>query len=121
MNFKTVSQDLEPRLFHTKNWDAPPGWPAADLALQRKRDAGKVFWPARLRRETTMSLKWIANELRLGGWTYVAIWRVERNKNANREDTCRTVKRIAERLQMGTPGHANLPSNHQAASFLATS
>ena len=26
----------------------------------------------RLRRETTMSLKWIAQELRMGSWTYVA-------------------------------------------------
>jgi len=31
-----------------------------------------VFLAARLRRETTVSLKWIANELHMGSWTYVS-------------------------------------------------
>ncbi len=69
-----------------------------------------MFWAARLRPGTTMtmSLKWIANELRMGGWTYVANLRTERHKNVNREDTYLSVKWIAERLQIGTPGYANL-------------
>jgi hypothetical protein len=79
------------------------------LGLQRKGEAGKVFWAARLRPGTTMtmSLKWIANELRMGGWTYVANLRTERHKNVNREDTYLSVKWIAERLQMGTLGCGN--------------
>jgi hypothetical protein len=42
------------------------------LALHRKGDGRKVSLAARLRRETTMSLKWIANELHMGSWTYVS-------------------------------------------------
>jgi hypothetical protein len=50
------------------------------LGLRRKGEAGKVCWAARLRREIIMSLKWIANERRMGGWTCVANLLVERRK-----------------------------------------
>ena len=62
------------------------GWQAADLALHRKGDAHKVTLAARLRRETTMSLKWIASELHMGSWTYVSNLLAERNKGVNSED-----------------------------------
>ena len=48
------------------------GWEGKELRQRRKGDAGKVQVALRLRRETTMSLKWIAQELRMGSWTYVA-------------------------------------------------
>ena len=32
----------------------------------------RVFAGARLRKETTMSLKWIAEQLEMGSWTYVS-------------------------------------------------
>ena len=44
-----------------KEWQARP-----------KGDKGKVRLARRLRKETTMSLKWIARELNMGSWTYVS-------------------------------------------------
>jgi REP element-mobilizing transposase RayT len=42
------------------------GWKEADLAQIRKNAPGKLALAARLRRETTMSLKWIAARIQLG-------------------------------------------------------
>jgi len=48
------------------------GWSGAELAQRRKGDPEKVALARRLGAETTMSLKWIASELRMGSWTYVS-------------------------------------------------
>jgi REP element-mobilizing transposase RayT len=48
------------------------GWDQAALRQARKGDKGKVRLAARLRKETTMSLKWIAQRLEMGSWTYVS-------------------------------------------------
>ena len=51
------------------------GWEPEELQRRRKGDKQKVKLPRKhsgLRRETTMSLKWIAEELRMGSWTYVS-------------------------------------------------
>jgi hypothetical protein len=45
------------------------GRTAEDLKSRRKGDVKKVRISQRLRSETTMSLKWIAGELRMGTWT----------------------------------------------------
>jgi REP element-mobilizing transposase RayT len=42
------------------------GWQASDLADRRKNDPGKLALAARLRRETTLPLKWITARVRLG-------------------------------------------------------
>jgi len=42
------------------------GWTEAELASQRKSAPGKLALAARLRRETTLPLKWIAARVRLG-------------------------------------------------------
>ena len=42
------------------------GWTESELVLQRKSAAGKLALAARLGRETTMPLKWIAARVRLG-------------------------------------------------------
>jgi putative transposase len=42
-----------------------------ELLGRRKGDAGKVAIARRLRKESTMSFKWIAERLRMGAWTYV--------------------------------------------------
>jgi len=42
------------------------GWTEADLMSQRKNAPGKLDLAARLRRETTMSLRWIATRVHLG-------------------------------------------------------
>jgi hypothetical protein len=42
------------------------------LPAMRKGDKLKVSLARRLRRETTMTLKWIARRLHMGSWTYVS-------------------------------------------------
>jgi len=48
------------------------GWTAEDLKHRQKGDAKKVRIAQRLRAETTMTLKWIAEELQMGAWTHVS-------------------------------------------------
>ena len=48
------------------------GWREEELARMRKGDQVEVKLAQRLRRETTMSLKWIARRLQMGSWTYVS-------------------------------------------------
>jgi REP element-mobilizing transposase RayT len=48
------------------------GWTEEDLKRRRKGDAKKVRIAQRLRAETTMTLKWIAEELQMGAWTHVS-------------------------------------------------
>jgi REP element-mobilizing transposase RayT len=47
-------------------------WGEADLLERRKGDREKVKMALRLRRETTMTLKWIAQRLQMGSWTHVS-------------------------------------------------
>ena len=42
------------------------GWQESDLANRRKNDPAKLALAARLRRETTLPLKWITARVRLG-------------------------------------------------------
>jgi len=48
------------------------GWTEAEVAQRRKGDPGKVRIARRLRRETTMTLSWIAARLKMGVWTHVS-------------------------------------------------
>jgi hypothetical protein len=48
------------------------GWTAADLRQTGKGDERKLRMAARIRKETTMSLKWMAQHLAMGGWTHVS-------------------------------------------------
>jgi len=48
------------------------GWNAAALRQATKGDERKVRLAARIRGETTMSLKWIAEHLAMGSWTHVS-------------------------------------------------
>jgi REP element-mobilizing transposase RayT len=47
-------------------------WTESDLAGRAKDDARKVRIAQRLRAETSVTLKWIAQHLRMGTWTHVA-------------------------------------------------
>jgi len=47
------------------------GWMEEDLRLGRKFDPVKIKLAARLRQETTMTLKWIAQRLQMGAWTHL--------------------------------------------------
>jgi len=48
------------------------GWDDDELRARRKGHRAKVMLARRLRRETTLSLKWIAQRLQMGSWTYVS-------------------------------------------------
>ncbi len=48
------------------------GWSEAELGERAKGDKGKVAMAARLRRETTMTLKWVAERLAMGSWSNVS-------------------------------------------------
>jgi hypothetical protein len=47
-------------------------WDEKSLVARRKGDAGKVAIAQRLRRETTVTLAWIANRLQMGTQTHLA-------------------------------------------------
>jgi len=47
------------------------GWKPSDLVQRRKSDPVKIALAQRLRRETTMPLKWICQELKMGAWKSV--------------------------------------------------
>jgi REP element-mobilizing transposase RayT len=47
-------------------------WTHHTLRSRRKGDSEKVKIASRLRRETIMTLKWIARQLEMGGWTNVS-------------------------------------------------
>lgn len=47
-------------------------WTEAALGDRHKGDPGKVRIARRLRKETTMTLKWIAGRLQMGVWTHVS-------------------------------------------------
>lgn len=47
-------------------------WDEKTLAVLRKGDAGKVAIAQQLRRETTMTLAWIAERLQMGARTHLA-------------------------------------------------
>ena len=48
------------------------GWTKAELKRWRKGDARKVALARRLREQTTVSLRWIAENLHMGTWTHVS-------------------------------------------------
>ena len=47
-------------------------WRESDISKESKGAPQKVEIARRIREETTMSLKWIATRLSMGGWKYVA-------------------------------------------------
>ena len=61
------------------------GWTERDLEQRSKGDPAKVELAWRLRRETTMTLKWIAARLKMGTWTYVSNCLVARRKDEKRQ------------------------------------
>ena len=48
------------------------GWKETDLAARRKGHREKLKLAIRLRDETTMTVKWIAERLRMGTWTHLS-------------------------------------------------
>jgi putative transposase len=65
------------------------GWREADLSLRRKGDPEKVQMASELRTQTTMTLKWIAQRLKMGVWTHVSnclVQKRKKGKNVNSYD-----------------------------------
>jgi putative transposase len=58
-------------------------WTEQDLELRPKSDRVKIL-AVRLRRETTMTLKWIASRLHMGAWTHLNKRLYEHRKLENR-------------------------------------
>jgi len=48
------------------------GWTKAELKRRRKGDEAKIVLARRLREETAVSLRWIAENLYMGTWTHVS-------------------------------------------------
>jgi hypothetical protein len=48
------------------------GWEEDQVRARGTGHRAKVKLTRRLRQETTMSLKWIAQRLQMGAWTYVS-------------------------------------------------
>jgi len=61
------------------------GWVESEWTRRRKGDTHKVNLGRRLRAETTMSLAWIAEHLRMDIWSYVSNL-LMKTKSANSED-----------------------------------
>ncbi len=68
------------------------GWRESELANRGKGDKEKVAIAARLRRETTMTLKWLAQRLAMGNWTNVSNLLGAANNARRRKKHGRTVK-----------------------------
>ena len=60
-------------------------WTEAELARRRKGDPEKVEIASQLRAHTTMTLKWIAQRLKMGAWTHVSNCLVQKRK---RDEKC---------------------------------
>lgn len=59
-------------------------WNDADLARRRKGDLEKVEIAWGLRQQTSMTLKWIAQKLHMGSWTYLSnLLAIKRKENEN--------------------------------------
>ena len=61
------------------------GWKETDLMERRKGDPEKIKMAVRLRRETTMTLRWVATKLQMGSWTYLSnLLGQERSRKKNK-------------------------------------
>ena len=57
------------------------GWSDAELSRRRKGDPQKVEIASQLRARTTMTLKWIAQRLKMGAWTHLSNCLVQKRKH----------------------------------------
>ena len=53
------------------------GWTAKDLAARSKGDVRKVRMARRLRMETSVTWKWISEQLHMGTWTHAASLKIK--------------------------------------------
>jgi len=63
-------------------------WTESQLSSRRKGDPGKVEIAWRLRRETMMTLRWIADRLQMGTWTSVSNYLAQKRKLNEKKQKC---------------------------------
>ena len=66
------------------------GWSEAELRERAKGDKEKVAMAVRLRRETTMTLKWMAERWEMGSRGYLA-WLLGRRNRAPKPKSCENI------------------------------
>ena len=79
-------QEKANRLVDEELWRL--GWTEKELEQRPKGDKQKVETARMLHQQTTMTLKWIAQRLHTGSWTYVSnLLHQNQHPNVNSEDT----------------------------------
>ncbi len=66
---------------------AKAGWTEQELGTRSKGDPVKVAVAARLRQETTVTLKWISKRLQIGAWTHLNKRLYEQRKSNERPES----------------------------------
>ena len=61
------------------------GWTEAQLPLKPKGDPVKLAMATRLRQETTVTLKWISQQLAMGAWTHLNRRLYEKRRDEERK------------------------------------
>ena len=64
-------------------------WTEAELSIRRKGDPEKVQMASQLRAQTTMTLRWIEQRLKMGAWTHVSNCLVQERKNSEKSQSLR--------------------------------
>ena len=79
---RQMRREFAEAIYHVMNEEMNRlGWSAEALRQAGKGNEEKVRLAARLKKETTMSLKWIAQHLEMGSWTHVSNLLVARRKH----------------------------------------
>jgi hypothetical protein len=71
-----------------KNQLRQRGWTEADLSRRRKGDPEKIQMASQWRAQTTMTLKWIVQRLKMGAWTHVSNCLVQQRKKEKSVNSC---------------------------------
>jgi hypothetical protein len=56
-------------------------WTEAEMERRHKGDPGKLALAAKLRRETTLPMKWITQRLKMGTWKSASVQIYKRNRS----------------------------------------
>ena len=64
------------------------GWTEGELGLHPKGDPVKLAVARRLRRETTVTLKWISDRLAMGAWTHLNRLLYEQRRGGEKQPSC---------------------------------
>ena len=73
-----------------RNWGRRRGWQESDLAARHRSDPGKLAIAARLRKETTLPIRWIAARVKIGTpkGAKAVLHRLAHGRTARRNEAC---------------------------------